>query len=197
MLLAQKIGKFALDEYEQRFPSLRIIEDFELFDFAKLRENKPETITQNTERLSRLIAFYYPITLGQGMRNLKISNDIKIEWKGLIDILTNDKHVKKLKDGELASYFVNILWDLYPNLGDLYERCITTPLNSAICERCFSKLGNIKTKLRNQLMTETVDHLLRITSTESDRLKTFDLSKPYILWSEEKKRTKQLVIKTT
>jgi hypothetical protein len=61
---------------------------------------------------------------------------------------------------------MQIISELVPDLSLIFERCITVPLSSVACERGFSRLGLIKTKLRNQLKTETLDALMRISLLE-------------------------------
>jgi hypothetical protein len=67
---------------------------------------------------------------------------------------------------------------LYPNVYNFFEISSIIPMNTASCERTFSKINVIKTKLRNQMGIDTlgknnidkrffisilIDHLLRIS----------------------------------
>lgn len=76
------------DELKQRFPDLNVIENFDLFDFVKLKKNNPEDKASVREKLSLLIAHYYPSV---SLNNLKISRSIREDWDLVLELLANDK----------------------------------------------------------------------------------------------------------
>ena len=88
LILAQKISWFMSDELKQRFPDLNVIENFDLFDFVKLKKNNPEDKASVREKLSLLIAHYYPSV---SLNNLKISRSIREDWDLVLELLANDK----------------------------------------------------------------------------------------------------------
>ena len=83
---ALKISKYILNDVEMRFPTLRIIENFEVFDFKKLRNISVEGEFNYKTKLGMLISFYYPTTLfGTTLKNLQISIDLQQEWKIFVE----------------------------------------------------------------------------------------------------------------
>ena len=138
--------------------------------------------------MSVLIAHYFPLTLGSVLDSVKESHLIKNDFKNLKDLITNDKFIKQIADDKLDDYIMNETLDLIPNLSYLYEIGMTIPLNSVACERCFSCMGNIKTKIRNRLSNETLDGLLRIALKDIQELESLDLKSIYEIWSSKRKR---------
>ena len=88
LIIAQIISEFVSDELEQRFPDLNVIENFDLFDFVKLKKNKHEDKESVSEKLSLAIANYYP---SESLNNLKISRSIRGDWNLVLELLADDK----------------------------------------------------------------------------------------------------------
>ena len=84
LIIAQSISEFVSDELKQRFPDLKVIENFDLFDFVKLKKIKPE----DKESVRLLIAHYYPSV---SLNNVKISRSIREDWDLVLELLANDK----------------------------------------------------------------------------------------------------------
>jgi hypothetical protein len=179
------ISKFVMNELKFRFPDLRVIENFDLFDFPKLRKNKPEDIASSKQKLSLLIAHYFP---SGTLENLRQGKQIKEDWNLVLDFLINDKIWKEKNDKELEDYYLQIVSDLVPALNLIFERAVTLPLSTVECERGFSRLGIIKNKLRNRLEAETVDRLMRISLCGPDRMKKIDFEAFYSKWDSKKSR---------
>jgi hypothetical protein len=74
---------------------------------------------------------------------------------------------------QFATMFLNNFSDMYPQMATLISIALIIPVSTAPCERGFSAINRIKTKLRNRLHTSTVDTLLRI-SVEGPPISQFD-----------------------
>ena len=61
-------------------------------------------------------------------------------------------------------------------MSTLITIALIIPVSTASCERGFSAINRIKTKLRNRLLTPTVDTLLRI-SIEGPLIDQFDFTR--------------------
>ena len=61
-------------------------------------------------------------------------------------------------------------------MANLISIILILPVSSTPCERGFSSANRIKTKLRNRLLVESMDVLLRI-SIEGPPLQQFDFSR--------------------
>ena len=91
-----------------------------------------------------------------------------------MDIMKSYKIIKDLPNNKLQDYFLSNIVESLPFIYSLYERGATTT-----CERCFSKLGIIKNKLRNRLETPTLDKLLRVSLLNQKEINNFDFKKSY------------------
>jgi len=49
---------------------------------------------------------------------------------------------------------------LFPNLAEFVLNVLSLPQSNCVCERLFSKVNLIKTKLKNKLMTKTINGLI-------------------------------------
>lgn len=61
----------------------------------------------------------------------------------------------------------------YPELSKVYKFLLTIPLTQVSCERAFSKLKRIKTRLKSSLTNENLESLLLMHS-EADILMSID-----------------------
>ena len=61
----------------------------------------------------------------------------------------------------------------YPNFVKLAQVCLTLPISTADCERAFSTMRRIKTRLRSEMNNTTLNHCMRI-SIEGPKLQNFD-----------------------
>ena len=68
------------------------------------------------------------------------------------------------------------LQKIFPNLHKLAVIALVIPISSADCERGFSALKRIKTRLRNRLSNRILNNLLKI-SIEGPEIKDFDFEK--------------------
>ena len=67
--------------------------------------------------------------------------------------------------------------------------------NSAECERGFSIMNIIKTKLRNLMEINTLDRLLRISTAEETRVNNISDEDPFDKWRDLKIRKSNLITK--
>ena len=113
------------------------------------------------------------------------------EWESLRQLmrrnyshLTMQKMVKLLdKDDTLRTMF--------PQLTKLASIAAILPVRTAECERAFSAMKRIKTKLRNQMKTSTLDCLMQI-SIEGPEIGDFNFEKAADFW--ERMRNRRLSI---
>ena len=72
---------------------------------------------------------------------------------------------------------------MYPELTKLAQICLIIPVSTADCERGFSAMARVKTKLRNQMKNSTLNHSLRIL-IEGPPIEEFDFEKVLNTWKE-------------
>ena len=101
-------------------------------------------------------------------------------------MLADHYSIAKTRDvlHDLAS---NKLRLVHPQLARLASLGLMIPFSTADCERAFSTMKQVKTKLRNRLKTTTLDCLLRI-SIEGPELKDFDFELAVDKWSTIRNR---------
>jgi hypothetical protein len=78
----------------------------------------------------------------------------------------------------------------YSNLLDLVDLLLTIPVHSAECERGFSRMKNIKTKLRNRLDSGTLTATMRI-QLESASIDSFDPMPAVAIWNNSSYRVRR------
>ena len=61
--------------------------------------------------------------------------------------------------------------EFYPNMNILYRLILTLPVTSSSCERSFSTLKLIKTRLRSMMCEDRLSNLL-LLSVEDNRMKS-------------------------
>ena len=71
---------------------------------------------------------------------------------------------------------------IYPNFVKLAQVCLTLPISTADCERAFSTMRRIKTRLRSEMNNTTLNHCMRI-SIEGPKLQDFDFDSAVCTWS--------------
>ena len=64
-----------------------------------------------------------------------------------------------------------------PNILILLEKAVLCPIGNAVCERLFSLLKIVKTKLRNSILDPNLDKLLRINKECPEELQEYELDK--------------------
>ena len=72
--------------------------------------------------------------------------------------------------------------EVFPNLAHIASSLLVIPVHSADCERGFSAMGRIKTKLRSRLCNQSVNSLMFI-SIEGPDLFDFDFGKVLQNWA--------------
>ena len=76
---------------------------------------------------------------------------------------------------------------MFPQLTKLASIAAILPVSTAECERAFSAMKRIKTKLRNQMKTSTLDCLMRI-SIEGPEIGDFNFEKAADFWGRMRNR---------
>ena len=77
---------------------------------------------------------------------------------------------------KFATTFLQLHSEMFPEMAKLISIILTLPVSSVPCERGFSSVNRIKTRLQNHLLVENLDVLLRI-SIEGPPIEEFDFSR--------------------
>ena len=105
------------------------------------------------------------------------------EWNTFVNVVQAKTDLKGKDSRELLTGLVQqtSLLEILPNLHKLAVIALVKPMSSADCERRFSALKRIKTRLRNRLSNRILSNLLMI-SIEGPELKDFDFKKAADVW---------------
>ena len=76
----------------------------------------------------------------------------------------------------------------FPNLVLLVTIASTLPVSTATVERSFSDMKLIKTRLRNRLGDQTLDHAMRVCIEGPETLSSTDLDEIIQHWKAQKPR---------
>ena len=152
-----------------RFPDVKIIPAFSLFDPRQVPESSTDQFQTYGEQQLRVLEEHF----GRGYLDHSL---LEQDWIYLKQLLVEgfDNHSTRevmetiLTDSSLAT--------ILPQMHELARIALSTPVSTAEYERGFSSVKRIKTELRNRLKTETLDFLLRI-STEGPDIEKFDFEK--------------------
>lgn len=111
------------------------------------------------------------------------------EWGCFVNVVQNSDNLKGKDSHEMLKAIVQqqSLHDIFPNLYKLAAIALVIPVSSADCERGFSTLKRVKTKLRNRLSNRILNHLLTV-SIEGPRRQDFDFQRAADIWAAQKSR---------
>lgn len=136
-------------------------------------KNELISFAENWNKLKKSIPETYAISY--------MKNNIEEEEAVLIDTQKNDHDsttfCKSCKNCFLCCYTVltkyNLYCQTYSNLYLAYKYVLTLPSTQVTCERSFSQLKNIKTRLRSQLSDSKLEAFMMM-SVEKEKLDTLD-----------------------
>ncbi|KAK3283849.1 hypothetical protein CYMTET_8472 [Cymbomonas tetramitiformis] len=177
-------------ELGERFPSQELTGALDIFSPAKFPRDIAAVVDYGDEKLQTLIDHYCECHQGSDVDAPVLDADaVRLEWDALKLVMSE----KKIWESTFTDFWVPfLLKDDYPNcMLFLGARCIL-PLTTACCERGFSKMGIIKTALRNRMSTCTLSALM-MCSINGPELKDTEavhslVLKAYKKWSAVKAR---------
>ena len=125
---------------------------------------------------------------GVGESPIISCEDLKSEWLDFRIYMFSNCGKMSMK-GVLTSLATqnNTTSIVYPNLSKLAQICLVLPIGTADCERGFSTMKRIKTRLRSQMSNMTLNHCMRI-SMEGEDFDKFDFDNAVDSWSRLKNR---------
>ncbi|KAJ8043866.1 hypothetical protein HOLleu_11156 [Holothuria leucospilota] len=164
---------------EERFPQTDLMDCFKIFDCdieradATLPQSLRETEEGNYgEAELEVILDHYENGLGLSRE------EATVEWHSLrANMVQHPGRYGKLPDAlNLVSKS-----QAYPNLSKVAAAALIIPASTADCERGFSKLKIIKTRLRSRMSHKTLNSLM--ASIEGPTVQEFQYAKACSLWN--------------
>ena len=169
---------------KERLPDTEIFAAFSILDPAKLPPTSEEIVSQNYGEVHvNTLEKHY----GNGDSAIVNSDSFKSEWFELRLYLSMHCHTLSVTEVLHLLTTDTTLSLAYPNFVKLAQVCLTLPISTADCEREFSTMRRIKTRLRSEMNNATLNHCMRI-SIEGPPLQEFDFDTAVEKWSTLRKR---------
>ena len=117
------------------------------------------------------------------------------EWEDLKRLFVNNFSNTSMRQMTNLLCTDSSLQDMYPQLSKLASIAALVPVSTADCERTFSTMNRVKTKLRNRMKTSTLDSLIRI-SMEGARISQFNFERSADIWATLRNRRLRVGVST-
>ena len=170
---------------KERLPDTDVFSNFKIFNLLKL----PDTVEDMcSEKYGETQVEKLGEKYGLGDSPIISCDDLKLEWLDFrIYMLSN--YSKMLMKDVLTSLATqgSTISTAYPNLSKLAQICLVLPISTADCERGFSTMKKIKTRLRSMISNVTLNHCMRIPM-EGQPFDKFDFDTAVNSWSMLKNR---------
>ena len=159
---------------KERFPDTGIFSDFDILNPLKLPSTVEEAAESHYgEENVRKLGDHY------GVGDIS-SEELSSEWVDLrVYLILNCSNLSMKDILCLLAKKETTISSVYPNFSKLSQIFLTLPISTADCERAFSTMKRIKTRLRNQMTNDTLNHCMRI-SMEGLPLSEFDFEESMI-----------------
>ena len=165
----------AIDALVERFPSASFVEAVQVIDPCKIPSDDESKVDYGEEYIHTLCV-QFPC-LDEAL--------LLCEW----NLFKFDSAATS------PSALQKSLWDfyyphrvLYPVLWKLVQLLLTIPINSAACERGFSKMKIVKTDRRNRLSTEQLNSLMTVSLSNPLLKDDVLISRAIGIWHKQKRR---------
>ena len=167
------------DNLQQRFPDVELLDAFSIFDPSKL----PPT-------------YDIAVRTRYGMERVNVLADhfisldpqaLTLDWQSFRVYMMQSCREMTMKQVLCTLATSSSLGSAYPQLLKLAQICLVVPVSTADCERGFSAMVRVKSKLRNQMSNKTLNQCLRIL-IEGPEIENFDFVKSLDSWKNKVNR---------
>ena len=163
------------ENIEHRFPDIELLDAFTIFDPSKLPCSFEEANISNYggDKIDILSRHFVSLD-GQAL---------VMDWTNFRTYMMQCCRNMCMQEVMTRLSTNPTLHQMYPELSKLAQICLVIPVSTADCERGFSAMARVKTKLRNQMKNSTLNHCLRIL-IEGPPIETFDFEKVLDTWKK-------------
>ena len=138
-----------------RFPDMSLLEEFSSFDASNIPLDLSLQPNHGSEHLATLLDHY-------GTHSVFDSQATKLEFRTFNSVIVSNPGLKQLTMRQLMSHVIktpefNVM---FPNLMKLATIGLLLLMSTVDCERGFSTLSRVKTKLRNRLSNRILNTYL-------------------------------------
>ena len=184
--IQEKYIQAIVTQLQNRFPDVDYLDAFSIFDPQKVLSSSAsdgdELTIYGQEKLEHLKNAYG----GGGNPDIDCA-ECAGEWESLKRLFTNNFSDHSMRQMTSLLSTDTSLQDMYPNLSKVASIAALVPVSTAECERSFSTMNRVKTKLRNRMSTSTLDSLIRI-SMEGPPLSQFNFERAADIWGTLRNR---------
>ena len=171
-----------------RFPDMSLLEGFSIFDASNIPLDLSLQPNHGSEHLATLLDHY-------GTHGVVDSQATKLEFRTFNIVIASNPGLKQLTMRQLMSHVIktpefNVM---FPNLMKLATIGLLLPMSTVDCERGFSTLSRVKTKLRNRLSNRILNYLLTI-SMEGPPPSEFPYDDACDIWARMRNRRIQVTV---
>ena len=181
--IVKRLIEALISNIKEQLPDTGIFSDFDVLNPLKFPATTEEAAeTHYGEPSVQKLGDHYCV----GDATIISSDELSSEWLDLRVYLILNCSNFCMKDVLcLLAKKETTISSVYPNFSKLSQIFLTLPISTADCERAFST--RIKTRLRNQMTNDTLNHCMRV-SMEGQPLTEFDFEKSVTSWSSLKNR---------
>ena len=183
-----------IDHITSRMQSSDVFSAFSIFNPLCLPNEEKDLSMYGSEQLNILTSFYgmphtisFKSTTGTSIPDVDLEQT-EAEWKKLRRLVFTKYKSSTDKDATHALIYNSTLSSSFPNLVTLAKIVSILPVATATVERSFSNMKLVKTKLRSQLVDDTLDQASRVCIEGPERLTDESLGAIIDHWKEQKIR---------
>ncbi|CAG8489083.1 294_t:CDS:1 [Scutellospora calospora] len=185
------ISEFAsatITSLNNRFPNRELYEAIKIYDPKQLLISNSDLANYSNEVINILSNFYRTekiINNQQFIPPLE-KKDLINEWGMVKFFLKNYRSIKFVDTWNFIFSQTTFIYD-FPATSTLIQIALLIPVSNTTIERVFSYQKLIKTRLRNQMNIETLNHHLMIALNRPS-IELFDFEKAYDYWYTKERR---------
>ena len=169
---------------QERLPDTGVFAAFAVLDPSRLPTSVEEAVSQKygDTKVDQIQQQY------GGENGVINGSTLKPEWNELRCYVC--MHCRSLSMLEILQLLTKntTLHFSFPNFSKLAEVCLTLPIHTADCERAFSTMRRVKSRLRSETKNETLNHCMPISIEGPPPLEEFDFDSAVERWSNLKQR---------
>ena len=184
-LIQQPFVTQLFNNIEERLPDTGVFASFSFLDPGKLPETVEQASASNYgEAAVQALGDHY----GIGDTPLVDKDQVVSEWQNLRVFLINECATNSMKEVlNMLGKQGSTLALAHLNIAKLAQICLVLPITTTDCERAFSTMRRIKSRLRSEMKNSTLNDCMRV-SIEGPDIDNFDFDFCVDAWSNMKNR---------
>jgi hypothetical protein len=153
---SKQLVRFVLKSIDERFPNLGLLSDMAVLHPDNIPEATSDEFKEYGDTEIVHLVSHFESFFAEPGEMLEL-------WQNNVKFIVLGKRASKERS---SSAFTSHFLQNYPQYKDfcvLFQLAMTQPVTTVACERAFSRQNLVKTKLRNQLKTDHLEDLMRMS----------------------------------